>query len=478
MFNIILTILTNSNSHFTEILDIIVKFVGLPTAVAGVVTLIITANNSQKERRKLAFKNRLDRIRTNGFVSISENKERYEKIYGDKLAKSYGLIIDKNWEFYQSKKDNDNKKINKLDDLIKLSDIEVTVDNKLEKPIVIPKYKIFPNYKRFSKNNLEQNYVSNFIKYNDKKTYLFNGKLFAAKEIKKEDNKLKFIVHEADYYSFLNTCKVLEVLYETKEREQKFAIDILNLENRYAGIGINCLTIIKNVRKRTNPNEKRDYFLIHQRSSKVMESPGQIHVVPAGSFQPISSIDTKNQDRLNKFNLNMENTVYREFCEEILNTSHMSEINSFALLTEANDYEFCKQFLKVYYICAGLEPYNTKMEVCVLGIIDIDEIVNYKENPELITRFIDEHKIIYNLQKSLKENETLAQKINVDLISSLINNQEEVKEYISYEGTIKLEKISKPMFEQYGTDNHTTPSSKELFSFIYQHYDEILGNKK
>lgn len=476
MYNIILNFLTNQ-SLFSEILDIIVKFIGLPTAVAGVIALIVSSNNSQKERRKQAFKNRLERIKKSGFVSSLENKERYEKIYGDKISKSFGLIIDKNWELYQENPIT-HKKITKLTDLKPLSEIKVEINNDLKKPITIPKYKIFPNYKYFSKDNLEQDYVSNYIKYNGQKTYLFNGKLFASKSIKKENDTLKFTVHETDYYSFLNTCKVLELLYETKEREQKFNIDILDLENRYAGIGVNCLTIIKNVRKRTNPSEKRDYFLIHQRSEKVMESPGQIHVVPAGSYQPISSIENNNKSQLQKFNLNMENTVYREFCEEILNTSHMSEINSFSLLTESNDYDFCQKFLKVYYIGTGIEPYNTKMEVLALAIIDIDDIVKYGKDTDLIKRFIDEHKIIFNLQNSLKENETLAEKINIDLVSSIINNQEEVKEYISYEGDIKLEKISKPMFEQYCTDNHTTPSSKELFGFIYQHYDEIINQQK
>lgn len=470
MFGIFLASLS-----FKDVLDIIVKFIGLPTAVAGVITLIIRVRNSQKERRKAAFKARLDQVRKVSSTSTIENENYYKEKYGDELAKSYGLIIDKDWVIYQDKREDntgDKIEINSINDLIELSEIETEVQT-IDKEISIPSYRIFPNYKKFGKKTTEQTYVHNYLKYNDKATYLFNGKLFAAKDIVKSGNKVKFILHKTDYYSFLNTCKVLELLYETKERKQKLDIDILDLTNRYAGIGINCLTIIKNVRKRTNPKKKANYFLIHQRTSKVIESPDHIHVVPAGSYQPIVSIDHEHDPKLINFNKDMSNTAYREFCEEILNTAHMSEINSYSLLTESNDYQFCKKFLKVYYIGAGLEPYNTKMEILALAIIDIDEILKEKDS-ELITKFIDEHKVVNNTIKSLKENEKMEEKINLDLISSIIANQEEVKEYISYEGKIKLEKLSKAMFEQYYSDNHTTPSAKEIFGFMYQHYEEIL----
>lgn len=464
-----------SSLSFKDILDIVVKFIGLPTAIAGVVTLIIRVRNSQKERKKAAFKVRLDQVRKVSTTSTKENEEYYKEKYKDRLAKSYGLIIDKNWVIYQDKReDNIGEKIeiNSINDLVKLSDIETEVQ-KIDKEIPIPSYRIFPNHKKYGKRNPEQTYVNNYLKYSDRVTYLFNGKLYAAKDIVKSGDKIKLITYKTDYYSFLNTCKVLELLYETKERKQKLDIDILNLTNRYAGIGINCLTIIKNVRKRTNPSLKRDYFLIHQRTGKVIESPDHIHVVPAGSYQPIGSIDRDSDPKLIAFNKDMANTAYREFCEEVLNTSHMSEINSYSLLTESNDYQFCKKFLKMYYIGAGLEPYNTKMEILALAIIDIDEILEHKDSP-LITKFIDEHKIINNLLHSLKEDEKIEDKINLDLLSSLIANQDEIKEYISYEGKIKFEKLSKAMFEQFYSDNHVTPSAREIFGFMYQHYDEIL----
>lgn len=468
MVNNILTIFANLT--FKDILDIVVKLIGLPTAIAGVVTLIIRLANSQKDKRKEAFKNRLAKVEKVRSTSTIENEKIYknDERYKDKLAKSYGLIIDKKWVVY------DQNKIRNINDLFLLSDIKIKIE-KLDKPIEIPSLKIYPNYKKFSKNKEEQTFVYNFLKYNEKNVYLFNGKLFAAKDIVRDGDKIKFIVHQTDYYHFLNSCKALELLYETNERQQKFKMDVLNLTNRYVGIGINCLTIIKNVRKRTNPKEKRDYFLIHSRSSNIIESPNKVHVVPAGSYQPITSIDKINKinDEVKEFNSNMTNTIYREFCEEILSTNHMNEINSYRLLSMSNDYQFCQKFLKVYYLGCGLEPYNTKMEILALGIIDIDEILK-ERNSEIITRFIDEHKVINNTINNLKENEKIDDKINLDLLSSIISRKDELLQYMNLEGDIKFEKLSKEMFEQYYSDNHSTPSAKEIFGFMYENYDKIL----
>ncbi len=468
MFKVILTILIDL-AEWNDIIDIVVKVIGLPTAVAGVIALIIRLKNLQKEKRQEAFKKRLAKIEKVRSTSTAENKEKYKEIYKEKLSPSYGLVIDKNWVVYDDK-----VKINSIDDLIPLSDIKTEVEE-VKNEIKIPSLKIYPNHNKFSRNKEEQTFVYNFLKYNENNTHLFNGKLYAAKEVKKDQNKIKLIVHRTDYYSFLNTCRALELLYETKEKQSKFDLDILDLTNRYAGVGVNALTIIKNVRKRTDPSKKRNYFLIHERSDKVMESPNKIHVVPAGSYQPITSIDRMMgiKDDSAAFNRDMANTVYREFCEEILNTNHMSEINSHKLLIESTDYQFCKRFLKTYYLGLGLEPYNTKMEVLALAVIDIDEILTEKDS-ELITKFIDEHKIINNTIKSLKDGEKFEDKINLDLISSIIKNEEEVKEYIYHEGVIKLEKLSKAMFEQYYSDNHTTPSAKEIFGFLYEHFDEIF----
>ncbi len=471
MFNRILIFLVNcSYQDVSNITDIIVKIVGLPTAIAAVITLIIRLLNSHKERRKEAFKKRLQKVDTVRSTSTIENEKIYKEMYGEKLAPSYGLIIDKNWPIYGD----DKIKIDCLQDMILLSDIKTEVSN-LDKEIKIPSLKIYPNHNKHTKNQNEQNYVENLIKYGDRKTYLFNGKLYAAKDIVKDGNKVKFLVHRTDYYSFLNTCKALELLYETKEKKQKFEIDILDLTNRYVGIGINCLTVIKNVRKRTDPTKKRNYFLIHSRSDKIIESPNKVHVVPAGSYQPITSIDSINQNNTasSEFNRNMENTVYREFCEEILNTNHANEINSFRLLTESNDYQFCKKFLKVYYIGAGIEPYNTKMEILALGVIDIDEIVKEKDS-DLIKAFIDEHKVVNNVKKALAANEKLEDKINLDLLSSIITRKDEVVDYQSIEGEIKFEKLSRAMFEQYYSHNHITPSGKEIFGFMYEHYDKLF----
>ncbi len=222
--------------------------------------------------------------------------------------------------------------------------------------------------KIFPKKKLD--FTQSFIQYVKPQAQLFNGRLYAAKEVKCVNDSVEFKVYETDYYSFLNTCRVLELMYETRERKRKLDIDILDLTNRYCGIGINCFTVLKNVKVNKTSKLKQDYFLIHQRTNKVIESPEKIHVVPAGSYQPMTSLDKNSLE----FDKDMSNTIYREFCEEILNTLHMKELNSFNLLKEDIDYKLLRKVAKIYYLGCGLEPYNTKMEVLALMVIDMDKI--------------------------------------------------------------------------------------------------------
>lgn len=481
-------------SEFSNTIEIILKLVGLPTALVGVISLVISGIHNRKDRKIDGFKSRLLKVDKMRSLSTIENKVFYEEKYKDKITDSFGLIIDKKWELYKD------SNINNISELIELKEVKV---NDISKGYVtnakIPSLKVYPNHNIFTKNKSEQTYVYNFLKHNEKSVYLFNGDLYAAKDIKieiNEENKLVpvFDVYKTNYYNFLNTCKSLELLYESKEKNKKLEIDILDLTNRHAGIGINCLTIIKNVRKRTDSSQKRNYLLLHVRNDKIMESPNKIHVVPAGSYQPISTLGSFNNE-IDEFNSKMINTVYREFCEEILNTNHMNEINSYKLLSESNDYKFCERFYKVYYLGAGLEPYNTKMEVLALGIIDFDDIIEAQDE-DIVQVFLDEHKIeiLSNEQKDKKKNKTVLtdsdkkemsktidSKVNLDLIARVLSKQKENANYSSYEGDIKVEKLSKAMFEQFYNDNRTTPSSKEIFGFLYKNYDVIFGsnnNKK
>lgn len=426
--------------NFVDWLNLITKIIGIPSIIYGLIMLTKNIYQNSRERKKIAFVNRNEKINKVRSNSTKENFDYYVKEYKEKLSPSYGLIISKDWV--------SKKEIKSIDDLELLENVKVKVEKIDTSNIEIPTLKIFPKKKL--------DYTQSFIQYVKPQAQLFNGRLYAAKEVKCENDSVEFKVYETDYYSFLNTCRVLELMYETRERKRKLDIDILDLTNRYCGIGINCFTVLKNVKVNKTSKLKQDYFLIHQRTNKVIESPEKIHVVPAGSYQPMTSLDKNSLE----FDKDMSNTIYREFCEEILNTLHMKELNSFNLLKEDIDYNLLRKVAKIYYLGCGLEPYNTKMEVLALMVIDMDKINTIIDENEL-TEFLEIHSSL-----------NCDDKIATDLVT--LKNGLKNRVGGNTEGSILFEKLSKAMLEQYYSMENATPSAKEIFAYLYRNYDGIF----
>lgn len=430
---------------FVEWINLITKIIGIPSIVYGLVMLTKNIYQNSRERKKIGFVNRNEKINKVRSNSTKENFLFYKEKYQDRVIDSYGLIIDKNWY--------SDKKIEKIEDLVLLEDIDVEIDENFDTSnIEIPVLKIFPKKKL--------DYTQSFIQYVRPNAQLFNGRLYAARNIICKNDKIKFDVYETDYYSFMNTCRVLELMYETREKNKKLDIDILDLTNRYCGIGINCFTVLKNVKLKKDSSEVYDYFLIHQRTNKVIESPEKVHVVPAGSYQPMTSLDSIEKGK--KFDKDMRNTIYREFCEEILNTHHMKELNSLNLLEEELDYKLLKEKSKVYYLGCGLEPYNTKMEVLSLMVIDMNNINEGIKNQEM-DEFLEMHPNLNCDGKIANDIQTLRNAIN--------------NGFGNTEGSILIEKLSKAMLEQYYSLENATPSAREIFAYLYKNFERIFGAK-
>lgn len=426
--------------NFVDWLNLITKIIGIPSIIYGLIMLTKNIYQNSRERKKIAFVNRNEKINKVRSNSTKENFDYYVKEYKEKLSPSYGLIISKDWV--------SKKEIKSIDDLELLKNVKVKVEKIDTSNIEIPTLKIFPKKKL--------DFTQSFIQYVKPQAQLFNGRLYATTEVKCVNDSVEFKVYETDYYSFLNTCRVLELMYETRERKRKLDIDILDLTNRYCGIGINCFTVLKNVKVNKTSKLKQDYFLIHQRTNKVIESPEKIHVVPAGSYQPMTSLDKNSLE----FDKDMSNTIYREFCEEILNTLHMKELNSFNLLKEDIDYKLLRKVAKIYYLGCGLEPYNTKMEVLALMVIDMDKINTIIDENEL-TEFLEIHPAL-----------NCDDKIATDLVT--LKNGLKNRAGGNTEGSILFEKLSKAMLEQYYSMENATPSAKEIFAYLYKNYDCIF----
>ncbi len=183
-------------------------------------------------------------------------------------------------------------------------------------------------------------------------------------------------LYTGDYIDFINTCDLMsyEIVNafnnpsESKPDSPKMelpyraSIKPLEFNNRFTAIGVCTLTIFINVK-----DSDKDYFLLHSRNSSTAEGARSFHVVPAGSYQPLERYSIRG-GRLTKPRT-MDETVYKEFGEEILTLSNVGDIVTDGMI------DLVKKGLvtKIYYIGLGLEPLNLKAEVLSFMIIDAGE---------------------------------------------------------------------------------------------------------
>lgn len=284
------------------------------------------------------------------------------------------------------------------------------------------------------------------------KTLLFNGKLYALESFTGDINRgdLAVTVKNGGYFDLLDTCEYLvyEMSYARKIKRKKppYSIrkpawlsplpgrakqaDVFDLSNRFAGIGINNATILYHVKRPldlqnpNSPEDPRPILLLHHRSGQVAEGIGSIHVVPAGSYQPVG-VDIRSP-----FNARMENTVYREFGEELLNVDEFSYLGDEDVLEDKY-----KQW-KVILLGMGFEPLNTKVEVLTAMKIDMAQ----ESNKQLFGG----QDTLEGLRKFFSDN---------------------------YEGTLTMVPLDKKTLHQYQTDPRMTQSGKEILTIMLEHLE-------
>ena len=282
------------------------------------------------------------------------------------------------------------------------------------------------------------------------KTLLFNGKLYALEGFTGDINKgdLAVTVKNGGYFDLLDTCEYLvyEMSYARKIKRKKppYSLrkpaflsvlpgrsrqaDVFDLRNRFAGIGVNNATILYNVemhkdlRDPTSPRIKRPVLLLHHRSGQVAEGIGSIHVVPAGSYQPVG-VDIRAD-----FNVQMANTVYREFGEELLNIDEFFHLGDEEVLEEQY------RRWKVILLGMGFEPLNTKVEMLTAMKVDLEDPENRK--------FFGGNYTMEGLTQFFSDN---------------------------YEGKLTLVPLEKKTLHQYQSDPRTTQSGKEILTIMLEH---------
>ena len=332
------------------------------------------------------------------------------------------------------------------DDFMMLNDLPVTVEEShWERKPPAPRFLPYPR-DGFAQNKKYQL---------GGKTLLFNGKLYALATVQGNVNcgNLAVSVKNGGYFDLLDTCEYLvyemsfvrKILrkkppYSLKKGLRRPVLtnrarqaDVFDLSNRFAGIGVNNATILQNVEMPENPRDpdsrivKRNVLLLHQRSGKVAEGIGSIHVVPAGSYQPVGA------DLSSEFNVQMANTVYREFGEELLNIDEFFHLGDEEILEEQY-----KRW-KVILLGIGFEPLNTKVEVMTAMKIDLDQ----EEN----RRMFGGHQTLEGLKGYFHDN---------------------------YEGTLVYVPMEKKTLHQYQTDPRMTQSGKEIMAIMLEHLEYFL----
>lgn len=440
--------------NFKDIVNIVLWSISICGGFYGLFKFAKNVNANNKERKIERFQNRvaqIDRVRS---TSIKNCIDFYQKQYNEKIAPNKSLIIEKTWL---------------LDDDQMLDFTKIKVKNEPfdYHHIKFPKLEIFPD-----KN---MTYADLLIKHSHSQKVFFNGDIYCTYNIERNVDGFTIKTYKSNYYNFVNSCKVLELMTETDQAYLRKKIDVLDFQNRHSCIGISAITIFNNVFDENG--ERISYFALHQRSDAVVESPNLVHVVPAGTYSPMVSLqdfqngkDHNEKSIEEQFDLDLRNTIYREFLEEVWQSKYMKELGSIKLLHENTKYYILKYFTKVYFLGLGIEPYNTKTEILAALIFDMKGFSDSK---------IDQ--IISNIKEDIDDNLKAQIKIEVKRLFKRQFSHEDFPAFFANddcdnnynEGKIRTEKLTKGILEQYYTDINATPSAKEIFRKVYHLIDKL-----
>lgn len=204
-----------------------------------------------------------------------------------------------------------------------------------------------------------------------------------------EHSRLEF--SPSHYSSYINTCEALgmelsswrslnpqQVPPAAAQLTLRGAPDqIYELGRRAAVPGVNTLLVVAGA--------KQAQFYLHERSGKVAEAEGALHVVPAGTFQP-DSYDGAFQSR----DFSLSRTVWRELAEELLGMNELGvarrEGQNFLddprlkLLMSG----LREGHAQLFYLGFGFDPLTTKPEIltCLLLRDELAKRWSFTDNYE------------------------------------------------------------------------------------------------
>jgi len=411
-------------------IEIVMMIIGI-IAIIPVISLLITRPKRKFEERKKRFKE-LDE-------KLMGQSIRYEKIVRDwyksalkgKIEGDY-LLYKPNWVHQQGAK------------LIRLEDVKINYHTCLDRD---KKFKKLQNsLSKFIFPEPKESFIEN-AKYLQQKNY-FNKPTFSLKDFEMDCEKGEAIldVYLGDYYDFLNTCMpfqyetVFEDLCLRRKPSDKSPLrskfSLLDTENRFVSIGISTLVVIRNIKDKQKNRKitQKNMFLLHTRSSKVSTSVNQIHVVPSGSYQPVTINSESNQEEIKKALESVENlmsTVEREFAEEILGVYVANQLSDYKSLEK---YKLKTMLKETYLIGLGFYPLDTHIDIFSISIIDA--------NSSGLGNTVNE------IEYKIKGND---------------------------EGDIKLHEFSKENLTEFMNNANATPSLSSILKIIVKDFENLTN---
>ncbi|MEF8880034.1 MAG: hypothetical protein V5A64_06565 [Candidatus Thermoplasmatota archaeon] len=397
-----------------EITGFIVSVIGF------LITIIILIYNYFKTNtyRK---KNRLEKIFENVCKSPATNISKYKRTY-NKLFSYYELenTIKNEWnsinvDYFRKNLKGYKIKIRRKNDLLykfpvvykdgwfKSSNPNLAINIKDPK-IKLEEFNrknhlLYERTKEFLANFDVLRY-SEFLRSIDKK--IWNDVTFDLKNIDKVGDKLELEFIKGCYYNYVDFYElILKELYiylythddkdnikqefsELKnllpERfiiREKIGTNFDNFNDRPTKIGINIFVLMK-MEEGVGPDRNKDKYctFFQKRGSDQIEFPGFYHVVPAGTFQPLSTFTREIVNR----QFNFSYTILRELLEEVY---HLDEADK--KLRRADPFQIFK--MKKGEITVkknGKEVKESFIPGELLGLSDSTEIDDNNDHYEVI----------------------------------------------------------------------------------------------
>ncbi len=215
----------------------------------------------------------------------------------------------------------------------------------------------------------------------------YDGDCYRVLGVRTMEGAIDFEFGPGKYTDYVNTCEILgvelaewhmanpgaEVPVALAHRGAPDAL--FDFSNRTASAGINCVTLLLNYPK-VGGSTDGNFFLVHERGEATLEAQNTVHVIPAGSHEPLKTGFGDDRE------IQIWHTVVREFVEELFDKEQL-------MLPKRQPQDFLDQpgvrtivdaffrgtrnrppCARVFLLGVGLDPVTTKPEILTAVVVN------------------------------------------------------------------------------------------------------------